>query len=47
MVEAPDRRPQTSWDASLSLGEDFRGVETGMNLKEGAGAGQTEKEEVG
>lgn len=42
MVEAPD-----ILGGRLSLGEDFRGVETGMNLKEAAGAGQTEKEEVG
>lgn len=41
MVEAPD-----ILGGRLSLGEDFQRHETGMNLKEGAGAGQTEKEEV-
>lgn len=30
-----------------TLGQDFRGGETGLNLKEGARAGQTEKEKVG
>lgn len=40
-VEAPD-----ILGGGLSLGQDFRGGETGLNLKEGAGAGQAEKEKA-
>ena len=40
-MEAPD-----ILGGGLSLGQDFRGGETGLNFKEGAGAGQAEKEKA-